>query len=198
VIRAIDKPLSNVSAYRIPQKGQLPVTNTLTPAFHLLACASLMSWTDKLRGVLGGEESERRRVNAFLLGLYENFLIRDAELAAHANQAPTRSAEAGLRSIMDTHRKTATLLGQALAERGVTTPSAPPAATSPIGVNHWARIVADLDNSRLARNTTLEMSTRLDAHPEIAALLLRIVEQTEEQIIDLQRQVARADPQALN
>lgn len=121
-------------------------------------------------------------------------------MAEHAAMAPNAMCEEELRSLAADHEALAHQLGKALAERGIDafTP-APRDVGAPSGLNHWARLVQDLEGVRQARDALLEAATRIgDIDPPLGELLGALSRECEAHAIRLRGLIARADPQALN
>ncbi len=158
-----------------------------------------MSWAAKVRDILGGEEGSKRRLNAALVEIYEGFAARRARLLADAALAPTEASATNLRALADDLAAAAAQLRPALEERGVTVRRAAPPAAASSGASHWARVVADMEAERAARDQILEYGARFaDDDPGAAALLEALVEHLDHSCSWLRREIARADPQALN
>lgn len=175
-----------------------PPEHNLTPGRPLLACAP-MALLDTFRGILEGDERAHRRVNEDLRNLYKGFVERAARIELTANEAPTESSENDLRKLAADHRKTADLIKVALEARKSSAPSAVAAPTPSGAVNHWARVVEDLEATHEGHNQLREVANRiLETNPELTDLFETLTQRFADHVARLRGEIARADPQALN
>lgn len=158
-----------------------------------------MAWLDTFRGLMGDDEQSKKRVVAGLRDLHRGFLERAQWLELTAAQAPSESAETDLRHLAADHRVTADLIAAALAARKASVRSA--AAVAPVSnaVNHWSRIVEDLEVFQTGRNEILEQARDLlDLDPDLTDLFDLLTRRMNEHVARLRGEIAQADPQALN
>lgn len=155
-----------------------------------------MSWAARLIQLATGDPQQPLR--DALLRLYQASAERVARLAAHAAQAPTPGSETHLDELAAAETGVRDALQRALHARGVETPAAPAAANDGRH-NHWARLVADLDACRAARDRLLrQRADLLERDPSIAELVDSVLANFDTQADGLRTLISRADPQALN
>ncbi len=158
-----------------------------------------MALLDTFRGILESDEQAEKRINGRLQNLFRGFVERAERLALTAGQAPSKATETDLRKLADDHRATADLIKSALESRKSSAPSSVGAVTASTGVNHWARIVEDLEVFQQGRNQLMELSNDiLESYPELTPLFDALAKKTADHIARLRGEIARADPQALN
>jgi hypothetical protein len=154
-----------------------------------------MGWAERLIRLATGDPQQALRDE--LLGLYRASADRARRLAAHAAQAPTRSSEAQLSELAVREAALRDALQEALRQHGVEPP--PLQAVNDGGHNHWARLVADLEATRTARDELSRKRADLAARdPSVDPLLQSILSGLDAQATELRTLIARADPQALN
>jgi hypothetical protein len=158
-----------------------------------------MALLDTFRGIFEGDERAHRRVNEDLRNLYQGFVERAAHIELTAGEAPTEAMENDLRKLAADHRETAELIKVALEARKSSAPSAV-AAPAPTGaVNHWARVVEDLEDAHKGHNQLREVANRiLESNPELTDLFDTLTQRLAAHVARLRGEIARADPQALN
>ncbi len=145
--------------------------------------------------------SEEERVTEDILhDLLEDYNaeIRLAQqMRLHAEEAPYPQAADRLRQIAEHEEAQAERLRAEIERLGG---SASPPETSPRGgKNHWARLVADLDEERAASKRYLEQAIRWDIfRPEISEFLHSLEREEQHHRLWLQDMIARSDPHALN
>ena len=160
-----------------------------------------MTWARRLRELAFGQPAaETPEIRRELAGYHLGFQERARRMAAHAALTPSATCEEELSALAADHERLAHQLGAAMTQRGVDVPSAPPRdAAAPPAINHWARLVQDLQGVRRARDALLEAATRIgDIDPPLGELLGALSRECEAHAIRLRGLIARADPQALN
>ena len=154
-----------------------------------------MTWADKLlRLTVGGPPpaADVARFHAMTLA-GSRALVRCAELAPQPGVAD-ELYQLGERETAAAERLAGTL-------KPIGIPVSPTPTTSPItdGQNHWARLVQVLEHQRESRKQLLEAAVEhAETHPELAALLRKLLREKDTLIEHLRNLVAKADPQALD
>lgn len=155
-----------------------------------------MTWAERLIRLASGDR--QRPLQAALLELYRDSDSRAQRLATHAALAPAPTAESQLRALAAKEAAERDGLQRTLRQLGVE-PPAPAAVANDGGHNHWARLVADLEACRTARDRLYRERARLIAlAPQITELLDAHLVALDGQAAQLRELIARADPQALN
>jgi hypothetical protein len=153
-----------------------------------------MSWADRLLRRASGSSAA-----APLATWQQQCLARGTRLVTIADQAPP-AADAPLRELAERQVHLAATLAAALHERGAPAHAAA-AVESPVAAapNHWARLVAELDE---ARGTEAEVARAAPAllaiDPQLAPVLEALSAGLRAHRAALRELIARADPQALN
>jgi hypothetical protein len=156
-----------------------------------------MTWADRLLRLAVGDP--KRQIADQLVAIHRRLVAQAERLAADAAQAPTPGAERELRALAATEDAAATVLGEALHERG--SAPTPVAAPVPNGAarNHWARLVACLETCRETRAQLLRHTPRLiELDPSLDGLLASLLRGLDAEVLALRSLIARADPQALD
>jgi hypothetical protein len=121
------------------------------------------------------------------------------QLLAHAEEAPYRQAAERLRLLAQQCEAHAAVLAEELRRLGGELPRSEPRDEPRTGKNHWARLVADLDEVRSAAKRYLEQAIEWeDELPELAERLRDLERQKHAARFELQDLIARCDPQAEN
>jgi hypothetical protein len=157
-----------------------------------------MSWAEKIKGWAGGQASTR--AGADLTALALDIERQAGRLARHAEMAPNEAAAVELSRIAAELSEIAAQLRAALPDGAPASPlPAEEEGPIPSGLNHWARIVRDLQSMRSERDRLFDAGQALDADdPKLAAILDRLSAEVEARILRLRALVARADPQSLD
>lgn len=156
-----------------------------------------MSWAARVRDVFSGDEAQKKRLHEAFLEIYSGLLSRRAQIQRHAESAPSGASRTHLERLAERLAAAAAALRTDLDERGVTVRSTPSPVDEPAETSHWARVVADLEAERAARDQILTALARFaDEDPRAAALLEVLVERVDEHCSALRAEIARADPQA--
>jgi len=147
----------------------------------------------------GGEAVTPREAAAALVQAYSDCVSRAVQLERHAEMAPQPSGEQALRRLAAEDVAQGVRLRQAIEAAG-THPPLPAAESAPrVGLNHWARLVQDLDAHRRCVLQSRELALRLAARLPHTAALFESLYQTElGHCEELRKLIARADPQALD
>lgn len=158
-----------------------------------------MGVLDKLsRFVIGGTAVATRDATAALRESYLDCTRRAAQLARHAEMAPQAYSIEGLKELADEEGEQRDRLRQALEAAGAPIPS-PVDAPQRGALNHWARLVQDLEAHRMAAQRFRERAMRFaESLPKTAGLFEALCQEEVAHCEDLRRLIARADPQAID
>lgn len=158
-----------------------------------------MAWLETLRGLLDSSDQDKKRVAEGLREVHRGFLDRAARFERTAERAPSESAESSLRRLATEHRATTAIIESALAVRSSSTRGGVGNVIASDGINHWARIVENLEVLQQGRNRILELARDLiDLDPELIDLFDVLTRRMNEHVTRLRGEIAEADPQALN
>lgn len=152
-----------------------------------------MSWAQKLKGWATGESTPNG--NADLWELWGDLDREAHRLARHAEMAPNHSSEGQLTRLAAEQEAIAAKLRDALGEKTAAT-SAEPAP--PASLNHWARVVQNLEHMRSQRDRLFEAAQERDREEVLGQTLEGLALRMEHQLLGLRALIARADPQSLN
>ena len=152
------------------------------------------------RLVSGGSEAEAKLDAVTALNqCYIDCLHRSQLLAHHAEMAPQQAAADALRELATAESGQAERLREALRAAGATPPTV--SAFEPTGgaLNHWARLVQDLQLHREAVRHLRELAVRFaETLPATATLFGQLCDEDAVHAERLRTLIARADPQALD
>jgi hypothetical protein len=159
-----------------------------------------MGVLDTLSRLLAGEEvTTPRDAAAVLVQSYIDCVRRTAQLERHAEMAPQHCSAQALERLAAAEAEQCERLRQAIE---VASAPLPPTTAEPLprgALNHWARLVQDLDAHRRSVLQSRELALRFAAHlPQTAALFDSLCRADAMHCEDLRALIARADPQALN
>ncbi len=159
-----------------------------------------MNMLEKIsRFVVGSRTATAHEATVALRQCYEDGVARAAQLNRHAEVAPQAQGTEGLAELAAAEAKQAERLREALRAAGeaVTTPA--PAVPSPGAMNHWARLVQDLQAHRASTQRLRELAVHFaETLPDTAALLADLCREEHVHCERLRGLIARADPQALD
>lgn len=160
-----------------------------------------MSMLDKLsRLVSGATASATREATAALAEAYLDCGRRAAQLARHAEMSPQAYSTEALKELAAAEEEQHTRLRQALEAAGAPVPS--PALPEPVlrgALNHWARLVRDLESHQVAVQRFRQWTMRFaETLPQTAGLFETLCREEIAHCEDLRALIARADPQALD
>jgi hypothetical protein len=153
-----------------------------------------MSWAQRLKSWASGEPGEQG--NADLVGLRADLEREARRLARHAELAPNASAEGDLSRLAKVQDAIAARLHEALGEKGAAA-AAPVEASPPAGLNHWARLVQNLEHARSQRDRLFDAAKERTTEP-LGDLAEELALRMDDQVLGLRALIARADPQALD
>jgi hypothetical protein len=154
-----------------------------------------MSWAQKLKGWATGESASNG--NAELWTLCDELDREARRLARHAEMAPNHSAHNDLSRLAAEQEAIAAELRDALGEKkAAVSPAEPP---PPAGLNHWARVVQNLEHMRAQRDRLFDAAKERNSEEEpLGGILEGLAQRMENQLLGLRALIARADPQSLN
>ena len=159
-----------------------------------------MSWRDALTRLVWGESQlVVHEVVPELQKAHAGFVQRAEQMRRHAETAPNQLNHQELGRLGDEERGHAQQLLEALAATGAAA-IPPTAAVPPDGaLNHWGRLVQDLEAHRAAARHLREEAVHFaETLPETASLFDRLCRAEEAHALRLRDLIARADPQAIN
>jgi hypothetical protein len=152
-----------------------------------------MSWGQKLRSWASGESSSVEEA-----GLPQLCLDLDREAARlqrHAELAPNEAAEVELRRLSTSQSAIVIKLREALH----LAPSPVAEGDPPAALNHWARLVRDLEHMRSQRDRLFDAAKEVDADdPALGETLDGLGREIEAHLLRLRALIARADAHSLN
>lgn len=158
-----------------------------------------MSMLQKLgRFVVGGRDAVDDP-SEVLRQIHADAVERMLLLQQHAEMAPQEYSREGLETLAAAAREQVDSLRATLRERGLGLPPEPSHSTGGDPINHWARLVQDLERHRTSSRRLRELAVRFaDSHPSVAAFLDQLCQQNLRACGRLRVLIARADPQALD
>jgi len=159
-----------------------------------------MGVLDKLsRLVIGGQTAAQRAAAGALEECYSGAAQRARQLARHAELAPQEYSISALRELAAAEDAQVERLRQALQGAGRPVPVV--ATTPPPGgaMNHWRRLVQDLEAHRASARRLRELTVHFaESLPTTAALFDELCRNESIHCERLRTLIARADPQALD
>jgi hypothetical protein len=159
-----------------------------------------MSWRDTLtRLVLGDSQVVIHDAVPELQKAHAGFVQRAEQMRRHAETAPNQLNHQELGRLGDEEQAYAQQLLEALTAMGASS-TLQAAGTVPDGaLNHWGRLVQDLEAHRAAARHLREEAVHFaETLPETAKLLEQLCRAEEAHALRLRDLIARTDPQALN
>jgi hypothetical protein len=113
--------------------------------------------------------------------------------------APQEHGREGLERLAAGAREKVDSLRAILRERRLGLPPERSSLTTTGSVNHWSRLVQDLERHRSSSRRLRELAVRFaDSHPSVAAFLDKLCQQDMRTCEGLRALIARADPQAFD
>jgi hypothetical protein len=155
---------------------------------------------DKLsRLVIGGSGVATEEVAPALARSYLDCARRTAQLLRHAEMAPQQQSAETLKQLAAAEEEQRDRLRRALEATGAPVPAATPDPVPRGALNHWARVVQDLEAHRGAVQCYRELAIRFaDSFPKTAELFDGLCREEAAHCEVLRALIARADPQALD
>ena len=159
-----------------------------------------MSMLERIsRLVVGSRAATAHDATGALRQCYVDCVARAAHLSRHAEMAPQAQAAEGLAQLAAAEAKQAERLRDALRAAGEAVPAASAAVRPPGALNHWARLVHDLEAQRSSEQGLRELAVHFaETLPDTAALFDELCREEHVHCERLRGLIARADPQALD
>lgn len=159
-----------------------------------------MSMLERIsRLVVGSRAATARDATDALRQCYVDCVARAAQLSQHAEVAPQAQAAEGLGELAAAEAKQAERLRDALRAAGEAVPVASAVGLSPGAVNHWTRLVQDLEAHRTSTRGLRELAAHFaETLPDTATLFDELCREEHVHCERLRGLIARADPQALD
>lgn len=130
---------------------------------------------------------------------YVDCVTRARQLRRHAEMAPQAHGVEGLTELAAAEEAQAERLREALRAAGQALPTVPAAAPPSGALNHWGRLVRDLEAHRASARRLRELAVQFaETLPDTAALFDDLCREEQVHCERLRGLIARADPQALD
>jgi hypothetical protein len=130
---------------------------------------------------------------------YVDCVTRARQLARHADMAPQAYSVESLKELAAAEEKQAERLRAALRAAEVLIPSVPTEPLPGHALNHWGRLVQDLEAHRSSMRRLRELAVHFaEALPATAQLFDELCREETAHCEQLRTLIARADPQALD
>ncbi len=151
------------------------------------------------RLVIGGAAAAAHDATAALQQSYVDCVSRARQLARHAEMAPQAYGTEGLRELTAAEEQQADRLRTALRAAQAPIPSVAAEPLSGHALNHWGRLVQDLELHRASMRRLRELAVHFaEALPATAELFDELCREETAHCERLRALIARADPQALD
>ena len=151
------------------------------------------------RLVAGGTATVVHDVSDRLDQCYVECVRRAAQLAQHAEMAPQPHSAEGLRALASAEEAQVARLRDALRTIGAIVPDVSIAPLPTGALNHWGRLIQDLEAHRASARRLRELAIRFaDSLPSTAKLFDELCNEESIHCERLRSLIARADPQALD
>jgi hypothetical protein len=171
----------------------------LTASGQITTLPPRMSMLDKLSRWVGGSSAAAHAATAALTECYVDCLTRARQLAQHAEMAPQDYSTAALNELAAAEEAQAQRLRQALQAVEAEIPAARNGALPAGALNHWARLVQDLEAHRRSMRRLRELAIHFaETFPSTAQLFDDMCREESTHCERLRTLIARADPQALD
>jgi hypothetical protein len=159
-----------------------------------------MSMLERIsRFVVGSRVATVHEAATALRQCYEDCGARAAQLSRHADMAPQAQGAEGLARLAAAETQQAERLREALRAAGEAVTAPAPVGLPPGALNHWARLVQDLEAHRSSTRRLRELAVHFaETLPETAALFDDLCREEHVHCERLRGLIARADPQALD
>lgn len=159
-----------------------------------------MSMLEKLsRLVVGTEAGAVHDATDMLTRCYIDYIKRARQLSRHAEMAPQAYGTQGLRDLAAAEEAQAERLREALRAIGAPIPPVPDESLPPGALNHWSRLVQDLEAHRASARRLRELAVHFaETLPATAQLFDALCREEFAHAERLRTLIARADPQALD
>ena len=159
-----------------------------------------MSMLERIsRLVVGSRAATAHDATDALHRCYADCVARAGQLSRHAEMAPQAQGSDGLAALAAAEAKQAERLRVALRAAGHAVPTAAAVTLPPGALNHWARLVQDLEAHRTSTQGLRELAVHFaETVPDTAALFDELCREEHVHCERLRGLIARADPQALD
>lgn len=158
-----------------------------------------MGVLEKLSRFVGGSAAVARDAAAALEECYCDCVRRARQLGRHAELAPQQCSIEGLEDLVAEEERQAQRLREALQAANREIPEVASEELPPGGLNHWARLVQDLQAHRASSQRLRELAIRFaEELPSTADLFDQLCREEVIHCEHLRGLIARADPQALD
>jgi hypothetical protein len=159
-----------------------------------------MGMLEKLsRFVVGGQAGVVHDATAILQACYVGGVQRARQLGRHAEMAPQAYATDGLQDLATAEEKQTERLRDALRAANAPVPTVPTESLPPGALNHWARLIQDLEAHRASARQLRELTVHFaESLPSTAELFDQLCREEMDHCERLRTLIARADPQALD
>ena len=151
------------------------------------------------RLVVGGTAAVAHAATEAMSQCYVEAARQARQLARHAEMAPQAYSTQGLSELAAGEDRHVETLRQALRAADVAVPTVPTEPPPMGALNHWARLVQDLEAHRASVRRLRELAVHFaESQPTSAALFDELCHEESLHCERLRELIARADPQALN
>jgi len=159
-----------------------------------------MGMLDRIsRLIVGGSAGAARDATQALAECYTGCVQRARQLSRHAERAPQDYGATGLHELATAEERQASRVRDALQAAGAVVPGAAAVDIPSHALNHWARLVQDLEAHRLSARRLRELAVHFaETLPSTAALFDELCREENDHCERLRTLIARADPQALD
>jgi hypothetical protein len=151
------------------------------------------------RLVGGGATAAARDATQALRDCYAESVKRARQLLRHAEMAPQSYSSEALKDLATAEEQQVERLLEALRAAGETAPTIPVEPPRGGALNHWGRLVQDLELHRASARRMRELATHFaETLPATATLFDQLCREEITHGERLRTLIARADPQALD
>jgi hypothetical protein len=159
-----------------------------------------MGLLDTLSYLIAGHPTNTAaELRASLQVCYVDCFQRAVQLKRHVELAPQRYSMEALKELAGAEERQCDRLRQAIGAAEAPVPAAMPEVPTRSGLNHWARLVHDLEAHRASVQQFREAAVRFaESFPQTAVLLQELCLEEASHCRGLRALIARADPQALD
>jgi hypothetical protein len=159
-----------------------------------------MSMLERIsRLVVGSSVATVHDASDLIRQCYVDCVTRARQLRRHAEMAPQAHSVEGLTELAAAEEAQAERLRDALRAAGQALPTVPAASLPSGALNHWARLVQDLQTHRTSARRLRELAVHFaETLPDTATLFDDLCREEQLHCERLRGLIARADPQALD
>jgi phage shock protein A len=149
--------------------------------------------------VIGGSAGATEQLTVALQQSYLDCARRAAQLLRHAEMAPQSQSTEMLKRLAADEEEQRRRLQQAIEATGTPVPAVATERPAREALNHWARLVQDLEAHQAAVQRFRELVTHFtELSPKTAGLFDMLCREEAVHCEDLRALIARADPHALD